>query len=371
MSMPEVKDAWPQGTAAPARPPTRRCLGGRLIDAFHDVDKATELGVTLSVFCLVFHLWGQITCNFMNPKGMEGLRWPGYVARAMADLMLASSFCSAGETAQAGANILGTISALTIVIQMSVYKLPTTFTSASYLRLFKGLVPPMAYLLTLAIVVPGVVVVLVRMCGRGKTTFDKWMRIATMLGGAVVGYTVNCEIQRDLDFDASAGFVVGTSAVVGFVVVYCTVLLNKTTDNTGVLLVTLLVLYVPLPQIWENFFRPASGAGFDISQIYLSMLGNGLVLARGLHIQNKTWIIRAGWSCLVGGVLQSLSLLIANARLVHAPFLTQLSAILLLAFNGAFLLYASLLVAFMRRSTLVEGPQSNQTMCEGVSEAAV
>jgi hypothetical protein len=304
----------------------------------------------------------------------------------MALLILASFFCSIGETAQASVNIFGTVSAMTIVIQMFVHQFPPTLTR-SYSSV---LVPPIAFFIILSIVVPGVVVVLVKMLGRGKQAFARWMHLATMMGGALVAVTLNVWIQRETGVEAAWPELMKASntasAVVGFVVVYCMALLNKTTNNTTGWLATLFFMFVHLPRIWENFVHPASAAGVDtpeiylsipfvrpatvegvdISQIYISMLGHGLGLARGLYIRNTIWIVGAGWSCFVGGVLRSASVLIADARL-STPFLTPLSAILLIAFNIFFLFYASMLLfCFLGRKEPMKERPDQEATDEGV-----
>jgi hypothetical protein len=363
----ETEKTASQSQEANTLPKTRcRCDGLRA--AYFDVDKATKLGVKLSLVFLIFKLWGQIINNSRNPTEMESLRWPDYAIGAMADLILASFFCSIGETVQAGVNIFGAISALTIVTQMCVYK-PPAFTRA----FDPHSVPATAAIFLPSIVIPGVVIILMKMCGKGEEVFARWMQMTPALGGGLVAYTISYEAQRHLGFETTDHNLMKASnaaaLVVGFVILFCMALLKQTTGNTSGLLAMIVCMLQPLPQIWENFVRPASAAGVDISAVYLAMLGNGLGLARGWYIRNAIWIVGAGWACFIGGMLQSSSVLIANAR-VLAPFLTPLSHNVLIAFNLAFLCYACQLFSFVRRRRPMEESQNKEPTRKGF-EAAV
>jgi hypothetical protein len=343
----------PRPSLSPYTPvdPKCCCASGSTWSAW-DVEKVTQLGVNLSAFFFAFLQWGQIITNFRNPEEMLGLRWDGYGAGAMGDLILASLFCNLGEYAQARVNILGTISTLVPIIQMFAYSPPWSPGPA--------LVPPLPFFIMIAIALAGMVLIFIRFCGKGEKAFARWMKICAILGGGLVGYMLVYEMQHDMGFDVRYPmWAKGNDLAVfcsGFVVLLVLVWCKMTTDNTGAWLATFLFMYMPLPQIWQNIKRPASAVDFNISWIYFCTLGNGLGLARAIHIDSKLWMTGTIWACLTGGLLMSGSVLSANRKLPE-PFLTPLTEHLLMAFNLSFLVYFCCLVTFFTRKNLVVKPQ--------------
>jgi hypothetical protein len=328
-----------------------RCAS-RLCATFKDVDKATNLGVNLSLFLFLFLQQGQIIKNFRDPDSMAGLRWNGDGAGAMADLIMATFFCSIGETGQARVNIFGTISNLIPVIQMFAYRPPGSPNPA--------LVPALPFFVYVTLVVVGLIIVLMRFGGRWESTFARWVKITTVLGGALVAYTLTYEIQCDLGFTEKRPVVTKATNVAamlaGGAVLLCMVLLKKTGDSTGPWLATLLYIYMPLPQIWENFVHPASAADLSTSFIYFYVTANGLGLARAMYTRCWMWVIGAGWACMLG-VVMSAGVVMASARLPE-PFLTPLNLCALIGFNAAFIVYGALLYFSLgRKKQPVDEPQ--------------
>jgi hypothetical protein len=340
---------------------SRCCARRRLCAAFlSDADKVTKLGVSLSMPFFFMLQSGQIVENVRNPKGMEGLRWNFFAAGALGFLVLSTFMCKIGEVAQARNQIFGAIITLTPMIQMFAYR-------------GKVLVPHLPFFFIVVIITAGVVILVVRLCGRGQEVFATWMHIATIVAGGLVGYTVEYEVLYDIGVQARfpeiASASEGAITLAGFAVVLCMVVCKRTTDSTGGWLAIFLFTYMPLPQIWENCVHPESAAGFSILFIYCNMMANGPGLARALYIRNAIWISFAGWACFVKGVLLSATVLIANARLTTS-FLTPLRAHMLIAFNGAFLFYATVLFTSMVRTKPLEEPQNEETTCKG-AEASV
>jgi hypothetical protein len=338
----------------------------RLCAAFQDADKATELGVNLSIFFFLFLQQGQIIANFRKPEGMLGLRWNGYVAGAMGDLILASFFCNIGELAQASVNVFGTIAALINMIQMFAYRPPGSPDPV--------LVPTLPFFMIMAVVVVGLLVISLRFCGKGKEAFAKWKHIMTILGGAVVTFTLNYEVLDDLGVRAKFPILMkctsSVTAATGFAVLLCMVLLNKTNDTTGPWLATILFMYAPLPQIYENLLHPASAEDFKRSFIYCNTIANGLGLARAIYTRNALWMTGAGWSCFAG-VMMSASCVIASARL-DDPFMTDVNRGCLISFNVAFLVYAAMLYNFLpRKKQEVEEPRVENSKSTGAEVVSV
>jgi hypothetical protein len=319
-----------------------RCFS-RLCAAFQDADKATELGVNVSLFFVALIEQGQIVANFRHPEDMVGLRWNGYCAGSMHDLILASFFCSIGEPAQTRVNIFGCLITFFPLLQMFAYRLPGSPEP--------GLVPPIPFFILTAVIISGLLIISLRSCGKGKDAFDRWMHFLTMLGGALVAFSLTYEIQDDLGVNASrpvlAKAINGGAGSAGFVLLLCMVLMKRTSNSTGPWLATLLFMYMPLPQIRENFVHPASAADFAIEWIYCFVMANGLGMARAVYTRNVLWVTGAAWSCFAG-VLMSASVVVASARLPE-PILTPLELCCLISFNVAVLAYAAMLYVLLGR----------------------
>jgi hypothetical protein len=317
-----------------------RCFS-RLCAAFQDADKATELGVNVSLFFVAFIEQGQIVANFRHPEDMVGLRWNGYWAGSMHDFILASFFVSIGEPAQARVNIFAGLMIFFPLLQMFAFRLPGSSEP--------GLVPPLPFFILVAVIIFGMIIISLSFTGKGKDAFGRWMQCLTILGGALVAFSLSYEIQHDLGFEKAwpslaKSINIGASSA-GSVLLLLMLLLKKTSKSTGPWLATLLFMYMPLPQIRENFVRPASAAGFSTVWIYCFVMANGLGLARAMYTGNVLWVTGAAWSCFTG-VLMSASVLVASARLPE-PILTPLENWCLISFNAAVLAYATMLYVLL------------------------
>jgi hypothetical protein len=324
-----------------------------------NADQATKLAVDVSVIFALSLQWGQIYENFVYPEVMEGLVWPFYASGATAYLIMASYYCSTGEIEICRVVIFSAWITLTPLIQMFAYR-------------EKPLVPFLPFVVLMATFTLGTIIITAWLCGTGERVFAWWMDVVTTIAGALLGYTVSHEILHDTGLLAGFPWTKlacdSAASAVGFAVLLCMVLNNRTTDQTGALLATILNLYMPLPEIWENFSQPAEAADFNMSYIYFIVLGSCLGLPRSLYIRDMIWLILEVWGLFVKGVLISISVLVANARL-PTPFLTPLRRNLLIVFNIAAIFFASVLFAFLPKRKSIEESQNKEPTCEDIEHS--
>jgi hypothetical protein len=341
----------PQADACPTSQYGRLCP--------KDADQATRLAVDVSVIFAVSLQWGQIYENFLHPEVMEGLVWPFYVSGATSYFVMASYYCSNGDIEICRVVLCSAWMTLTPVIQMFAYR-------------EKRLVPFLLFVVLMATFILGTIIITARLCGTGERVFALWMHVMTIMAGALVGYTVSHEILHDTGLLAGSpstksAFNIAASDI-GCAVLLCMVVNKRTTNQTGALLATILNLYMPLPQIWDNFSHPAKAADFSISYIYFIMLASSLCLPRSLYVRDMIWLILEMCGVFVKGVLISISVLVANARL-PTPFLTPLRRNLLIVFNIAAIFFASVLFAFLPKRKSIEESQNKEPTCEDIEHS--
>jgi hypothetical protein len=148
------------------------------------------------------------------------------------------------------------------------------------------------------------------------------------------------------------------------------VLRGKTTNQTGASLAVILFTYQPLPEIWKILSHPSAGGDFSITYIYFIMLGCSLGLTRAIYIWDGVWLVLEVWAVSVKGMLLSVAIVVANARL-PAPFMTPLCRNMLIAFNIAILIYVSVLFAFLPRKKPVADPEYKEPTTRKDLESAV
>jgi lipid-A-disaccharide synthase-like uncharacterized protein len=331
-----------------ACPASSRCLLGKSCAARvylpKDVDQATQRGVDAAVIFMSSLQWGQIIDNFREPQNMEGLAWSFYGTGAIGYLIMASYFCSIGETSGSRMCLFSACITVTPLIQM-------------FALTDKSLVPILPFWLILVTFSVGFITIVVRLCGWAEKVFAWWMHIATTAAGALVGFTVDNMILQGSGLAARLPSIKspcnGAGAAIGFAVLLCMVLCKKTTNRTGALLATALFLYQPWPEVVKIFSYPASGADFDLSYIYFNMLGSALELSRCIYIQDWIWIICEISATFIKGVLLSVSIFVANERL-PVPFLNPFSLHVLVGFNIAISIYAFVLFAYLPRKPISE-----------------
>jgi len=297
-----------------------------------DMDKLTDLAVTLSTFPFLFIQIPQIYSNFVAPHEIPAA-WTGIVSGGMGNLLLCTFFADGGEWAQARVQAIGAITNIFVVAQARL--LPK-----------QPIVPLVPFLVVMLVMIAGLVIPLLKAMGRADNAFDLWLKGTTIIGATVLCFSLTYSIMDDgaALLGGSAGevdeLVPSVISLVGLVVSSLCVHFGVTTSSTGGILATVLFMYMPVPQLIKNLVDESAAQGFNLGFVYFGLLGNGLGMPRALYTRNYVWLSGSSWGCFVGGVLMSVTLLIANSR-SDVSFITGASAILLTLFNVCFLVYSA------------------------------
>mmetsp|Transcript_42235 Transcript_42235/g.106388 ORF Transcript_42235/g.106388 Transcript_42235/m.106388 type:complete len:434 (+) Transcript_42235:90-1391(+) len=314
-----------------------------------DMDKFTDLAVTMSTIPFLFIQIPQIISNFTEkiPRA-----WTGIVSGGMGNLLLCTFFADGGEWAQARVQAIGAITNIFVVAQARF--IPTD-----------PIVPIVPFIGVMVIMVAGLVIPLLKATGKADKFFAPWLKGTTIIGATVLCFALTYSIMDDgpalvdgpgetsrtcvkddnAEQEDSFGpdlMIPGIVSLVGFSVSTLCVYCGITTSSTGGILATALFMYMPVPQLIKNLVNPAEGMGFNLGFVYFGVLGNGLGLSRALYTRNYVWLSGSSWGCFGGGVIMSITVLVANAQCDKA-FLSTTGVVLLVAFNAAFLIYSAAL----------------------------
>lgn len=313
-----------------------------------DMDKISDFAVTLSTLPFLFIQMGQIIANFDKPKKIPAA-WTGLVSGGMGNLLLCTFFTDGGEWAQARVQAIGAITNIFVVAQARF--LPE-----------EPLVEIEPFLVVIILMVSGLVIPLLKALGKCDRLFAYWLKMTTVIGATVLCFSLVYSILDDgarlLDDSAETSrtcapkdesgrkgpdlLIPGIVSLVGCLASALCVFLGITTSSTGGILATALFMYMPVPQLFKNLVDASAATGFSLGFVYFGTSGNGLGLARALYTRNYVWLAGSSWGCFVGGVLMSITLLIANKN-CDVSFMTKGSVATLIVFNAVFIIYAAAL----------------------------
>eukprot|EP00958_Prasinococcus_capsulatus_P004406 scaffold408_cov388-Prasinococcus_capsulatus_cf.AAC.9 len=72
-------------------------------------------------------------------------------------------------------------------------------------------------------------------------------------------------------------------------------------NSVGAWTATLLFMFMPVAQLWQNFTRPETLHGISIETILLAMCGNALMIPRALFTRDIIWFIGTTWGSMLQG----------------------------------------------------------------------
>jgi len=281
-------------------------------------DRLTNLAVNLATFAYLPLQVPQIWKNHLakTDAELEGLAWQGFTTGALGNLLLCTYFTGKAEWAAVRVQAIGCITNYIVIVQIywaGFCPAPAFFAVSGVIGL--GLVMP---LLKVVRVLP-------------DSAFAVWQKATTVIGMGSLFSLVGSTIVPKNDY------VLGGSALAG-VLLAGGLLLARTPCITRLLatlggwLATLLFMFMPVPQILNNFLDAELAKSFALGNAILATIGNGLCVSRALFIKDAIWFTGAIWGTVVAGFVMCLSVSVAG----------QLEWSVLIAYSAALLLYLAL-----------------------------
>ena len=72
-------------------------------------------------------------------------------------------------------------------------------------------------------------------------------------------------------------------------------------ESVGGWTATLLFMFMPVAQLWQNFMRPETLHGMSVETILLAMCGNAMMIPRALFTRDIIWFVGTSWGSLLQG----------------------------------------------------------------------
>jgi len=265
-------------------------------------------------------------------------------------------------------------------------------------------VPGVPFACVMAIMIIGLIIPLLKAMGKGEKVFGGWLKATTIVGMTVLFFSLTYSIIEDggalmKEADAASRtcnqtlakelmasmtnatsgdtakaekpdiMIPGLVSVAGLVLSSLLVYFNVVGDSMGGILATMLFMYMPVPQLVKDLVNKVEAAKFNLGFIYFGTAGNGLGLSRALYTRNYVWLAGSSWGCFVGGVLLSITILIANGT-CDVSFLSAGGVALLCSFNAVFLIYSAILFYCTLAWDLRPRPASQREVTLRASESA-
>merc|ERR1712032_62398 len=211
----------------------------------------------------------------------------------------------------------------------------------------KHLIDPIPFFTILVVMVVGLVLPALRVCGLLQESFGKWITTTTVIGLSSLCFSLSNQAVDVLNLQDDTLLIRGIATGIGLLLGILWVASGKSGPSTGGALATALFMFMPVPQVVQNLVNPSALNQFNPGFIYLNVLGNGLGMSRAMFTNNWVWLIGALWGCYIGGVIMAFTVVLANHRVTPA-ILTKPSEIILWIFVIIFVLYTLLLIKVNR-----------------------
>lgn len=259
----------------------------------HRMEGITTMAVNLATFAYLPLQVPQIIKNMQAKQSTDlaGLQWQGFCTGALGNLLLCTYFASKGEWAAVRVQAIGSITNYIVVVQIW----------------HAGYCPDAPFFLFLGIILVGLVLPLFKaMRLVSNWAFNIWTELTTAIGMGTLLSVVASTVKPDnMTVFAVAG-IVGAHDMVLLLLVRPAWLIACVGQLSG-WLATLLFMFMPVPQIIENFADHEKAKTFAIGFAFLAATGNGLCTFRALYIKDPIWFTGAFWGTLVGGWVTALS----------------------------------------------------------------
>lgn len=270
-----------------------------------------ERGVLVSLIPFLFLQMPQILTNFANlaadPSKIGILPWIGYATGILANMNLLSYHVEGRRHTVAAVQLVGLLTSAVVLAQI----------------FLAGFVPQTAALVMPGIIAVGLGINVLKWLGKlpasvfGVDPWKAFNRLSVLLGlfALPLGFSVTFDLMSSHRFGVlAASFALAGLGAAAMALDGLGKLPRRAAAVWGTLgawLGTLLFLFLPIPQLVNNFAHPEQIAGLAVGTLLLSTFGNALQTAGALWHKNRIWFAGSFWAISVGGwgVLLSLFLL--------------------------------------------------------------
>ncbi|PCI39261.1 MAG: hypothetical protein COB53_03500 [Elusimicrobia bacterium] len=284
-------------------------------------------GVYFALVPFVLLQLPQILTNFENlatdPAKISILPWIGYSTGILANLNLFGYYTSLGADARAKGDKKAYRGTLAIAMVQAVGAATTFFVLGQIYM--AGYAPAIALGVVGTVLGVGLVINIAKWLGRlpektaGINIFTAWGKIGALMGlfALPLGASVTFNLMNAHPIAVLAASF-GMAGLGGLAMYFDAKKklpdwLSSSWAALGAWLGTMLFLFLPIPQLVNNFSDPGNIAGIAIGTLMLSVGGNLLEVNGAMHHKNKIWMTGAFWSISVGGWAILLTMMIFGA----------------------------------------------------------
>mmetsp|Transcript_104727 Transcript_104727/g.295969 ORF Transcript_104727/g.295969 Transcript_104727/m.295969 type:complete len:361 (+) Transcript_104727:42-1124(+) len=261
-------------------------------------DTATTVAVNLATFAYLPLQVPQIVqdAEAKSPKELAGLAWQGFLTGALGNLLLCTYFAGKREWAAVRVQAIGAATNFAVVVQIWV----------------AGYCPSVPFWIFAAVIVAGLLVPLLRACRAfPDTAFQMWNQATTAIGLAALLSLVGSTLVPKNDWVLLGAGVFGL-LLAGVMLVLKPARLMPMMAAISGWLATLLFMFMPVPQVINNFIDHSNAKSFALGFVILGTLGNGLCCSRALFTKDAIWFTGAMWGTIIGAWLMAVSVWVAG-----------------------------------------------------------
>jgi len=261
-------------------------------------DTATTVAVNLATFAYLPLQVPQIVqdAEAKSPKELAGLAWQGFLTGALGNLLLCTYFAGKREWAAVRVQAIGAATNFAVVVQIW----------------FAGYCPTVPFFVFAVVITIGLLIPLLKACRAFPArAFQLWNQATTAIGLAALLSLVASTVVPKNDWVLMGGGLTGL-LVAGLLLLFKPARLAPLMAVLSGWLATLLFMFMPVPQVINNFMEPANAKSFALGFVILGTLGNGLCCARALFTKDAIWFTGAFWGTIVGAWLMAVSVYVAG-----------------------------------------------------------
>lgn len=224
-----------------------------------------------------------------NETALFAVPWLGMLTGLLGNLSLLSYFAKKRETEAVVVQTLGVFSTYVVIVQLAMAEA----------------MPLPQFAVTSAVVASGLVVNFLNYFGwLHQGVWTLWEDFITVGGLSVLPQVMWSTFVPFVPSSTLPGIVSCAVALVAVVLARAGKLSEKGTKfvrSTSGWTATLLFMWMPVAQMWTNYLNPENIKGLSAFSMFLAMLGNGLLIPRGLFIRDLMWFTGSTWGSILHG----------------------------------------------------------------------
>ncbi|CAM6100960.1 unnamed protein product [Calypogeia fissa] len=224
-----------------------------------------------------------------NSTALFAVPWMGQLTGLLGNLSLLSYFASKKERGAMVVQAVGVVSTLVVLSQLAI----------------AGAMPTAAFTVTASAVGVGLVLNFLNYNNKvSPEIWRVWGEAVTIGGVTVLPQVMWSTFEPYLPQSTLPGTIFGILALTMIILARLGKLPPKAKNIIGAIsawTATLLFMWAPVAQWWQNYLYPANIKGLSVFTVLLAMVGNSLLLPRALFTRDLMWFTGSGWGTMFQG----------------------------------------------------------------------